>query len=318
MSGENEEQEPSDSWLTSFSPEDGRSIRNSTIGRVLGAFIVLGIIAVGTFLFVGRSEDSTEAGGGVINVNGDIDNSCVFVGENNSCIVEAAENLTPSQQSWLNQPDFEAPASWPIVERWVDVASGIFGDLETIVLEPDDQLESGRATRTPEGFTLELSDTKTVTGFIDFNLGWPGPIEPPYYARIDVVQRGGPVESRACGLLFNAKYGVDYTDPANRWFIAKAAGGDAQVTQWTDLDENGNINHRIFENYENVLAPEEPATIEVLVEESRWTVAINGTVVGSRETALGPNHIFPAGQQETTLRRGNVLCEFSDWELRQP
>jgi hypothetical protein len=91
-----------------------------------------------------------------------------------------------------------------------------------------------------------------------------------------------------------------------------------QVTQWTDLDEAGNVDHRRFEVFENVVAPDAEAVIEVLVEQDSWTVAVNGTVVGSRSMSLGANYAFPAGQQESSLRRGNVVCEFSGWEVRKP
>ncbi len=283
----------------------GTFLRN--LGVIVGAVVALCGGAI--WWSVGRGTDETAQP--VVEIS-DVDCVNVFDGECN--FYEAPPS--GGQVAWQSlELSTLRPDDWETVETWSTLEPLLFRGVEQIELEGDEQLESGRATLIDNGFALEITDRDTVTA----NLGeWTGPWDPPFYAAVTVVQSGGPLETRACGIQFNVKFDVDYEELANRWLMAKASGADAQVTRWAPRNDEGLVEHPVYELYENVIDSQGPIRIEILVRDEGWSAAIDGRVVASRSESLGASIAFPAAQQETQWRTGNVVCRFTDWELAVP
>jgi len=176
-------------------------------------------------------------------------------------------------------------------------------------------VEEAIITQTDQGMRIRLTDRNTATTILD---RWHYEYHPPFYATVIVEQENGPVDWRACGLLFNMKYLDDYSEIGDRWLLAKASGGTAQTTRWTPLNDDGLVDHNRYGQYRQVLHPDEPVRIEVLVLDDQWEVAIDGRKMKPNFEALDPAFAFPAAQQETQYETGNVQCHFSGWEVWGP
>lgn len=215
---------------------------------------------------------------------------------------------------------FSAPADWVTVMDQQDLLDMVLPDGIARSDVPDG-VDSATLASTSDGaleFRVTVPDDISVVPW-----PWNKPIFPPFHASVEVQSTLGPIEWRACGIVFGLATPEGLvksitSEDAEGAFVAKASGLNAGLTRIVAPSDGERVNHPGLANYPSVLGPEDRVRIDVLVEADGWTVGVNKTVIAKGSEPLLDTIAVPIMQHENQHQAAEVGCLFRDWKVRIP
>lgn len=152
---------------------------------------------------------------------------------------------------------------------------------------------------------------------------WNKPVLPPFHASVVVESTRGPLEWRACGIMFGlaAPEGLVLdidNETAEGAFVAKASGLNAALTRIVAPGDEEPVNHPALASYPSVLGAEDRVRIDVLVDSGGWRVAVDGVIIARGAERLSNTIAVPTMQHENQWQAAEVGCRFRDWSIRVP